>query len=412
LQGGHHVRRWNVGHTAAGVCKNCAAGKSSGGGTNKNEAACVDCLAGKWAIEGQATACADCDAGKSVAAGSGTLATKGSCANYAAGKWAAAGAACVDCLAGKWAIAGQATACADCDAGKSVAADSGTLLRPKGSCANCDAGKFAAVGDPLGCQNCALGFWNDKGNVASCAKPTKCPVGTGQLSTYVGAAKLVDDGCTDCVAGTYNDDATAKVCKPSECAGAAAGQYDGLDLPALTPKHCAVKVGGTNTNCAAATTSALCATASTAGAVTGAANACEFIPGARTATQDCRTCPAGQFGGAGATRATCTQCVAGKYQNERGQKACKDMTCCLGTFSDETGQTSTKGSCKKCAAGKFGNEGGKATACKNCAAGEFTKEAGRNLCRDVLPSGREDRDVSGRGGRGRQGRDRRGPCRC
>jgi hypothetical protein len=187
-------------------------------------------------------------------------------------------------------------------------------------------------------------------------------------------------GCAACVAGEYSDTTDATPCKASACAGTltADALYDGLDLPSLTPMHCAVKAGGANGNCAAATTSTACATASTAGAVTGAANACEFTAGASTATQDCRTCPAGKFG-AGTSRATCTKCVAGEYQNERGQGACKAMTCCTGTFSDETGQTSTKGSCKKCAAGRYQDEKGK-TACLGCALGKFTKDKGRAAC--------------------------------
>ena len=422
-----------AGQTAldANNCKNCAAGKYSGAEALQ----CMLCAVGKFSVEGSTT-CTPCADGKTAAAGT-AKATADTCSLCAAGKFAVAGDAkgCQNCAVGKWS-ATTASTCIACGVGTTVAkavADVGGGTEV-GKCLKCAAGKFSASGDAKGCQNCAIGTYsaessgsckncalgltsgegtaqatveadscatkcaagtykavgpgpclacaqgkyNDEEQQASCAKTVLCPSGKGQ-AVVVGAigAATASDLCKTCAAGMYKP-AAGFACLASACAGVLAGKVDGTD-PAVAFFHCAVKTGGTNGNCAAETTSAGCTLASTTNGVTGAANACEFNAGANTAIQNCRVCPAGQFG-AGTTRVSCAPCAAGTYQNERGAATCKDMSCCLGTFSDETGKMSTKGACKKCAAGKFGDETGKVTSCKACAEGMFADMAGRKAC--------------------------------
>ena len=119
---------------------------------------------------------------------------------------------------------------------------------------------------------------------------------------------------------------------------------------------------------------------------------CEFCPDGYYNDQIGQTsctekCPTGRFysettrqaNSALWGQAECTECAAGKYQNQEGQTSCK--TCAAGKFQDTTGNAA----CKNCAPGKatdlVQNEGNTdRTACQTCGVGYYSPASGQVYC--------------------------------
>ena len=77
-------------------------------------------------------------------------------------------------------------------------------------------------------------------------------------------------------------------------------------------------------------------------------------------------CPAGTYWIGGSSK--CTDCAAGKYNDEEGKTVCTD--CAKGTYNDEEGSTAET-DCTDCAAGKYNDQKGR-TACANCIKGKLS----------------------------------------
>ena len=101
----------------------------------------------------------------------------------------------------------------------------------------------------------------------------------------------------------------------------------------------------------------------------------------KTGEDYCRECPIGKFNSFAGSN--CLPCPIGTYQNERGQKHCKQ---CEGgnTFNFVTGASS----CETCSAGRYQDEKG-ATGCKMCKAGEYQSTPDQTGC-NKCPKGTEN----------------------
>jgi len=194
-----------------------------------------------------------------------------------------------------------------------------------------------------------------------------------------------------------------------------------MHTAAIAAGTCAVTKDGTNANCAAATTSAACTTASTAGGVTGTDNACVFTAGALIGGAACKACAAGTIQlTAGADEASdcaansckaghylasstttkcqecvlcatgqysanaagaCTKCAVGTYSDVLGATACKGIACVAGKYGAAAGQTAAV-TCVNCQDGKYMDLTTGFAACKTCAAGKYVDKSTRIACAD------------------------------
>jgi hypothetical protein len=317
------------------ACTNCVAGKYAAANTATQ---CTNCAVGTFALAAQET-CIGCADGKSVAVGpAGTSAA--ACIDCVAGKYAAkiAPAACIDCAVGKYAVAAQ-TDCKDCDVGKSVGAGLGKLADSDASCTTiCATGKFAGAGDPLGCQNCARGKYNDQTGQTTCVKPSVCAKGQGLPAALFPGATTEAAGCAACLIGTYNDlttDAPNSVfgydCRPNGCVAGTAQSEEGR----------------------------------------GEGSAPKFL--------GCENCCAGSSSAGGA--AQCAVCPAGTY-NDVEAAACKPSECAAGSgINAVTGATTNAATCATCAPGQYSDQTG-AQACKVCEVGKYQDETtGTTACK-------------------------------
>jgi hypothetical protein len=110
------------------------------------------------------------------------------------------------------------------------------------------------------------------------------------------------------------------------------------------------------------------------------------------------SCPAGQsyssasatqgFKGSTADDATCTPCVAGKYNEVvDGHASCK--ACVGGKYSDAGISQTSETTCKACAAGKYSNSGESQiseTVCTECVAGKYSDvgQTSEDDCQDCI----------------------------
>jgi hypothetical protein len=96
----------------------------------------------------------------------------------------------------------------------------------------------------------------------------------------------------------------------------------------------------------------------------------------------CTPCGAGSITNTGASPGAmlCTECVAGKYQDEVAQTTC--LNCELGQYSDQTGRNT----CLDCPKGRFSPSTGK-SACLVCPCGLFSQHSGSGACTDGCEPG-------------------------
>jgi len=178
--------------TVCGVEGDCVAGKYAQGDS------CVNCAVGHFA-QAASTTCVACPSGRSVAAGTGKLPMD--CLNCVAGKYALQGSylGCINCAVGTWA-AEEANFCTACVNGKSVAA--GPAGKQPVDCLKCVAGKYAYSAAPGACINCRPGSYSLEG-ATTC---TNCPAGRSATCTAgvkTSCTETTDTVChVPCVAGT------------------------------------------------------------------------------------------------------------------------------------------------------------------------------------------------------------------
>ncbi len=235
----------------------------------------------------------------------------------------------------------NAEACIDCPLG--------TIgINPLDYCSGCfgTEGKYMDETAQTECKTCVLGSVLDvvASNVTakSCTPCLRgyqnelmqdscklCPI--GRINTQIEGAKTLDEGCSLCVAGRYNDETDKNTCKlcPS-------GRY----LP-------------------------------TEG---------------ETSLSNCILCNAGYYHtleGQVSINA-CTECEPGKYEDEQGSSGCND--CAKGKYSDGTTAATSETVCVSCEAGFYNDLEGQVyvAACKLCDAGQFSNEAATFACKNCL----------------------------
>ena len=363
-------------------------------GFERDDTACVECVAGKAGFDGT---CELCAAGKfqdipgqalckPCARGSAQAATgQTACAACEPGhKQPDQGRqACSACAAGTFqALAGQ-TACAACEPGAYAAGGAA-------ACEPCAAGSFQAAGEQTGCEACGPGTYQNSSGSTACE-----PCAPGAAQPAAGQA-----ACAACGPGA------AAAGGATECGGCAPGSYAAGGAAACEP--CAAgsfQAAGEQTGCEACGPGTFQNASGAAGcracregwvAPDAGQTACAACAaGTFAAGQQCLPCAPGTYAGAGAS--ACAQCAAGAFQDAGGQGECEP--CPAGTASAAQG-ASAAATCVACGPGNHSGAGAAAclpcppgtfsvgSACEPCAAGLFQPLAGaadRGACRPCLP---------------------------
>ena len=301
------------------------------------------------------------------------------------------------------------------------------------TCATCGEGQYSDANDASACKVCAVGKYEDEAGVTVGCKSFYCIEGqthkalTG-LTTPVGSCDACAQGkwkalktqTTGADNKIYQKGVPSATCAVktggtnANCAAASASSTACIAASPVTGT-CAVKAGGTNTDCAAATANkAACETTATAagnGGVTAndcvftadTANKCEFTAaGDSKCTIDLTVnCPIGhQPKGCGFlapwhlidnfhknSADYCTPCATGKYSAETAAQVCK--TCPLGKYAAVTGtktDCTTHSDCTDLGKYKVLNSAKNtvATDCATCAVGKFNAFYHKGACDDTI----------------------------
>mmetsp|Transcript_37241 Transcript_37241/g.100721 ORF Transcript_37241/g.100721 Transcript_37241/m.100721 type:complete len:1496 (-) Transcript_37241:574-5061(-) len=181
---------------------------------------------------------------------------------------------CIECVAGKYANNTAAPyACELCPVGKYYTGKGAT------ECNDCASGKLSGA-DRTYCDDCPSGTFADTAN-QSCVD---CP-----LATYASIA--LDDGCTECVAGS----STGVMGGGTSCTKCDSGKYSEANR-----------------------------------------------------TSSCSVCPSGTFSGAGAE--DCTECVEGFFQSKKGSSSCES---CKNIYGNAYDSPAGSANCSTCVMGYF-----------------------------------------------------------
>ena len=316
-----------VGYKSTGdTCTQCPIGTFS---DTPGALECSDCTVGMYGDEEGVSECKRCDDTWSNCLHDVVLCEPGKYANtrHGSGIYSTElGSTCEFCPYGKWNnLEGQAS-CIDCPSGTSI---SGVGMLYSTLCTVCWLGQYSDT--PSGkCEDCPPGKWSISTGMATC---NDCSDGTGWSPTPAGASsgllllgpsvsvpestceectpgKYAAGGmeCTDCPEGYYQDEAAASGCK-----GCGPGRQVHPNYPN----------GG----------------------------------------QPCIDCGPGQYSTADTT---CTDCPAGKWNDEPLSSACKDCP----HYSTTVGATSS-GSCLLCPKGTIPYDSTQFD-CGFCEAGKVT----------------------------------------
>ena len=249
-------------------CLPCVPGKYQ---DDKNGTKCKLCAINHFANETEMTKCHVCAIGTTAKTNGST-----SCAACPAGKFGEAGPTCTKCAAGQFrdndaAAADAIAVSAALDA--STACPEGFYQSAEGraSCLPCVPGKYQDNKNGIECKLCAINYFANETEMTKCHV---CAIGTTAKTT--GAAS-----CAKCGAGRFG----------VGCALCPRGWHRPEDHPDLS--RCV--------QCTIGQTSA------------------------RQGAASCSSCDLGKFGSA---PGVCTACSAAKYQDDKGQLACK--TCRIG----------------------------------------------------------------------------------
>ena len=212
----------------------------------------------------------------------------------------------------------------------------------------CPVGSYCPAGSssPVPCPS---GSYSDTPNIGSASECTACPAGSwcatgatepapcsaGSASPNISTAE-----CPPCPAGTYQDDSGAVTCKPCR-----AGSFCKVRSPAPLPCD-----AGTFSVATDLTSASECMNTSAGHyAPTGSTEQVECAPGTISA---------------GTRSSSCTNCLAGTYQDESGTSSCK--ACIAGSYC-----AAGSAAPLPCDAGTFSNATnlGSAAACFDCPPG-------------------------------------------
>ena len=345
-----------------------------------NATACIDCAVGKFAGTVGLTACVDCAVGKYQS-------TVGS-------------SVCLDCPAGKARSAQGAidlTDCLDCSAGK-YAADDGTK-----ECHNCVAGSFAGATGATTCPKCAAGKWALDGS-SECtpcqpnSEGSSTTVEKGRGMSAASCYRACDRGkksdynafqCTDCGAGTFNNQSGMPVCTPclpgtyqnrlggTQCFECEEGKFAALE----GSPECQLCAAGRYNILSKAESEDSCEACPAGYYSIPGSTACRLVPpgscAPTVATTDFVYCEAGWYQPTeGKTSCLVTQ--SGHY-TEKG--AAVQMPCPAGRYNGVNGSASVE-ACHLCLAGRYSSSG--SSACSTCEPGSYSSKEGTkdkcNLC--------------------------------
>ena len=340
-------------------CDPCAPGQIS----DAKASSCKKCPAGQAELSDNA--CADCDTGSAPSTDGST------CEVCPLGQIDDGGHDdCVKCPAGQYQPFASVQLCANCadgtvpneDASDCTKCETGVAAAGDSVCKECQAGEVAKNGTT--CETCAAGSVAEKGDTAckQCgpgteANVSKCdPCKDGYTSTG-GLA------CTICAANTVEIDNACVACAPGS--SALAGSFGATAAEKCTP--C-----GPGTYASSAGTCAQCAAGQVPSSPATGCSECDPGFAAQVGDATCTQCVAGQFDNG----ATCDKCASGKVS---GDEATTCNVCAEGS-KPNAGQTD----CDKCPAGQFLFEG---TVCKACPDGKKQPEAGKTSCIDCGAGG-------------------------
>ena len=177
------------------------------------------------------------------------------------------------------------------------------------TCVRCPAGSYQDTMGQASCLPCIPGKYQSEAGHASCLVCS-----THEFTSAVNQIK-----CQECDAGTYTNGPGS-----TSCQNCGAGQYSLSNVCTKCPVGW--KRGDIDTSLAAC-------------------HKCQI--GEMTAvagSASCEKCPVGKFG---AKHGVCSDCPAGRYQDGKGEKHCKE--CGFDTYLSETGKSSNA-DCLQCSA--------------------------------------------------------------
>ena len=211
------------------------------------------------------------------------------------------------------------------------------------ACATCQAGFAADEGHTGACLSCAAGQFS----LASAAACTDCPAGTTDDDSQPSTS------CTTCLPGAYADARHAGLC--DDCS---AGRFNPVS-------------GGKNV--------AACDVCQPGSFASAGSSSCAFCSGG-TADEDsdpatpCSVCLSGTYSGCSETQ--CNDCVAGQVDSDNS--AATPCTACLAGqyWVAQTGLSSS--TCVQCEAGKYSPLG--ATVCTPCENGRYQHAKAQATC--------------------------------
>ena len=255
-------------------------------------------------------------------------------------------------------------------------------------------------GRPRGCNGCPSGKYQSFGGAITCTPQVICVPGYRQTSAVNYDSAVVKNAarsCSKCPVGRFEDRVNVY---SANCKACPAGKYQPMEgggtclaLKTCPPGTFVEQEGTLSTDrtckdCPAFTFSTVenKATACKAFATCAAGKYASFV-GSSTVDRECAACPAGRFeelrtgpcdGVPGGRCRTCTDCVAGQFQDGRG--AIKCTKCGTGKYQQATGTRS----CKNCGVGRFGKDGVSSASdahCEACAEGQFQDAEGQTACK-------------------------------
>lgn len=400
---------------ASSFCESCPAGSYSAA---EGSSSCTPCGTGSYQVLTGQASCTGCPIG--TFNGAVGAQRSSDCVSCPAGKFAASTGAsqCEPCPAGTDASAPGASACDPCDIGfyseggavectpcpAGTTGDATATMSSVDDCVPCAVGTYTSDMGQSVCLSCPDGTYSATAGATEC---TKCPAGYSGVGTAnVIVRDSLQNACQQCAVGTYTAVAgstpTLVLGLNQFCTKCEAGTYQDQEGQTLCKSCPAGKVTATD-GAVAEGDCVNCGTGKYAPhAGMGACLDCppgRYGPADRTDTSECTTCPPGKYsinyasvseddcdvcpaGFYAADGEPCKECPAGQYQADAGEPTC-DL-CPKGTYLADTGATSVD-QCLPCPLGTATNDLG-STVCVPCAAGSYSSTEGRETC-EQCPAG-------------------------
>ena len=381
-------------------CSTCSGGKISGSGSANCNActagqykwsgsSCTSCKSGRYQGSSGSTSCNGCSSGQASSSSGASSCTSCSPGQYSSGtgnSW------CSNCAAGNYQGSSGAASCNACSPGQyqgSSGASSCTRCSPgqyssgyqNSGCSLCSPGRYAHYNGQASCDYCAAGTESH----ASLTYCVDCSLGKFRHGTYD------NNNCLNCGAGKYQPVYRQNFCLLCEIGRYAPNQGTQLACSDCTlGKYTNYKGASQCTNCekgkymntSGATRCDLCEIGFMQNDPgKDYCNACPpgmpcAKPGAPAEGAELVGCEEGSYAYVDPTGiTTCYDCLAGKFQNEKGKQTCK--SCPAGQFTTSVGETS----CKLCPAG-FAQPQPGITLCLLCAPGLFMPGQGALVCKE------------------------------